>query len=163
LDFPKGENDITTRKIFTTVLFTLIVAVLPLLAGCQIVGLPNEAIAAPAESDIDYLAVENATVERWQTMARFYEKQSLMVPNLTGLSAEETLSYRWEAIARFYSQHPYAGVALTGLSDDEISAYRWLAAARYYAQNPKVDLTSLSPDEVLAYRWQAIARAYATK
>lgn len=150
------------NSVTTTLIFSLVLIVLPLLAGCQAVAPQDVAVAAPADSAVDYQVIENAMLERWQAMARFYEDQSLSPRSLTRLSADEVLAYRWEAIGRFYTEHPFTGVALTELSADDICAYRWLAMARYYEQNPYagVDLTTLDPDEILTYRWLALAKAY---
>ena len=143
-------------------IFSLVLIVLPLLAGCQTVAPQGVAVAAPAGSAVDYQVIENAMLERWQAMARFYEDQSLSPRSLSRLSADEILAYRWEALGRFYTEHPFTGVALTELSAGNVCEYRWLAMARYYEQNPYagVDLTALEPDEILAYRWLAIAKAY---
>jgi hypothetical protein len=149
------------NRVFPTIVFSLALAVLPLLVGCQIAGPQNVALAAPEENQVDYQAIENAMNERWQAMARFYEQQSLATFDLTKLSAEEVVAYRWEALAHFYNEHPFAGVALTELSADNVSEYRWLAIAQYYEKYPYagVDLTTLDPGEVSAFRWLATARA----
>ena len=151
-----SAKNATPNFVITFVLITL-----TFLTGCQAANNQRTALAA-SESEVDYLAVENAMLERWQAMAHFYESRPLPANALTGFSAEEIASYRWNAAAKFYIQHPYAQAVLTSLSADEISAYRWQAMARFYAENPFAgqDLRTLSPDEILAFRWNAIARAY---
>lgn len=148
------------NQLFATIVVVLIV--LPLLAGCQAVGQKNIAVAAPVENRMDVQAVENAMVNRWITMARFYEKRILAARSLTELSAAEVTEYRWDALARYYSEHPFVGKQLTELNSSDVVAYRWLAEGKFYAWNPYagVDLTSFNADQALVYRWLVIARAY---
>ncbi len=129
-----------------TFVITFVLVTLTFLTGCQAANNQRIALAAP-ESKVDYLAVENAMVGRWQAMAKFYESYPLPANALTGFSAEEIATYRWNATANFYIQHPYAQAVLTALSVDEISAYRWLAMARFYVENPSasLELTSIEP------------------
>jgi hypothetical protein len=151
----------STKNATPTILTAFVLLTLTLLTGCQDADHEMVALAAPG-SEVDFQAVENAMVSRWQAMAHFYAGHPNASMYLTSFNQDDVLAYRWQALARFYAEHPLAAVNLTAMNADDISAYRWQATARFYEENPNAgrDLRTLSPDEIVAFRWLAIAQAY---
>jgi hypothetical protein len=107
-----------TKHKFPILMIVLTLVVVSFLAGYQIGGQQNEAVASAHESNVNNQAVGNGL--------------SYARGSLTGLSANDVSAYRWQAIARFYAKDPYIGVDLTTLSPDDVMAFRWQAMARTY-------------------------------
>ena len=89
----------------------------------------NQDSVANAEA-VDKEKAADISAMRWQAMARFYEKQSLLTRDPFDYEqAADQLAFRWQAMAEAYQRH---GLLNYSSNPDDVMAFRWLAIAKGY-------------------------------